>query len=546
MKFLNKRTFFLISLIITLSLLTLTACSSATTTTAAGVAAATVQPATTTASSTATASSPAGTTATATPGASAGNYTINVAQNTTLGNYLVNGSGMTLYYFTKDSANTSSANASVIANWPVFYTPNINVPSSLNAASFGTITRTDGTKQTTFKDWPLYTYVKDTAPGDVKGEGVNDVWFVVNPDSFMPPKKYPLVNGWYQNQQVQYYDFGTNSALVGGKILTAPIYVLITGMDAQGNPQMVSGQNNIIDVIPGDTGYSDLWQVNLVTVPSDYKANTIRSTAEVNNSGYPVQVTDNLVNCPVVPNGSTTETGKALTKGWHKGRPIYYFDFGANTDTAAAIYAFITGMDAQGNPQFVTGQHNIIDAVPGNADYTAFWQVTLVTVPSGYTADTLRSFSAVTASGYPMQATDNIVNCPVVNGGTATITPAATATATPTTTTPAVTTSPPATTTTAAGQAVTIDLTAEGFAFDKSIITVPAGASVTILFTNMDNAPHNFALYTDSSAQTSIFVGRIITNSTATYTFTAPSTPGNYFFRCDVHPTMMTGTFIVQ
>jgi plastocyanin len=33
--------------------------------------------------------------------------------------------------------------------------------------------------------------------------------------------------------------------------------------------------------------------------------------------------------------------------------------------------------------------------------------------------------------------------------------------------------------------------------------------------------------------------------TTTTYTFTAPSTPGSYFFRCDVHPTQMTGTFVV-
>ena len=73
------------------------------------------------------------------------------------------------------------------------------------------------------------------------------------------------------------------------------------------------------------------------------------------------------------------------------------------------------------------------------------------------------------------------------------------------------------------------------------------GASVTINFTNKDaGIPHNFALYTDSSATKSIFVGQIITGpATATYTFTAPATPGTYFFRCDVHPTNMTGSLVV-
>jgi plastocyanin len=59
--------------------------------------------------------------------------------------------------------------------------------------------------------------------------------------------------------------------------------------------------------------------------------------------------------------------------------------------------------------------------------------------------------------------------------------------------------------------------------------------------------PHNFAAYTDQTANNVIFQGQIVTGpATATYNFTAPSTPGTYFFRCDIHPTQMTGQFIVQ
>ena len=114
-----------------------------------------------------------------------------------------------------------------------------------------------------------------------------------------------------------------------------------------------------------------------------------------------------------------------------------------------------------------------------------------------------------------------------------------TPTTTPANTTPATTATP--------GTPVTISLVAQGMAFDKSTITVSPGASVTINFNNKDSVAHNFALYTDSSASPpAIFQGQIITASTTTYKFTAPTTPGTYFFRCDVHPTMMTGNFIVQ
>lgn len=137
---------------------------------------------------------------------------------------------------------------------------------------------------------------------------------------------------------------------------------------------------------------------------------------------------------------------------------------------------------------------------------------------------------------------------PVACTSTSATTPVPTTTSMPmptTTTTPAPATStpipPPAT-----GQSVTIDLTAKNLAFDKSTITVPAGAQVTMNFNNQDAVPHNFALYTDSSASKSIFVGQIVSSTTVTYKFTAPTAPGTYFFRCDVHPGTMTGKFIVQ
>jgi predicted lipoprotein with Yx(FWY)xxD motif len=115
------------------------------------------------------------------------NYTINTASSPTLGTYLAGGTGMTLYYFTKDTLNKSNASAAVIAIWPVFYTPSVNVPASLNVADFGVITRSDGSQQTTFRGWPLYYYASDKYPGDTMGQGIGGIWFVVNPVYLAPP-----------------------------------------------------------------------------------------------------------------------------------------------------------------------------------------------------------------------------------------------------------------------------------------------------------------------------------------------------------------------
>jgi hypothetical protein len=226
-------------------------------------------------------------------------------------------------------------------------------------------------------------------------------------------KEFALVGGWYRGNEVKYYDFGTNSPASGNAIGAAPIYVFITGMDADGNPEFVEGQHNVIDVVPGDAGYSDLWQVMLVTVGEGYEADSIRSRADVDASGFDVQVTDMLVNCPVVAAGSTLEGGEELVQGWYKGDAVFYPDFGLNPAFALPIWALITGMDADGNPQFVEGQMNIIDSLPGDEGYSAFWRVNLVTVPADYEPNTLTSAENVLSAGYDIAETDIVVNCPV-------------------------------------------------------------------------------------------------------------------------------------
>ena len=38
----------------------------------------------------------------------------------------------------------------------------------------------DGSEQATYNGWPLYYFAQDSAPGDVNGQGVGDVWYVVD------------------------------------------------------------------------------------------------------------------------------------------------------------------------------------------------------------------------------------------------------------------------------------------------------------------------------------------------------------------------------
>lgn len=232
------------------------------------------------------------------------------------------------------------------------------------------------------------------------------------------PQTYALVTGWYEQQEVVYYDFGANThaSADGLEVITAPIYVLVTGFDESGNPQAVEGQYNIIDVVPGDEGYSDLWEVTFVTVPEDYEANTITSAQEILEAGYELTVPGIYVNCPVVPTGSTLDNPDAanLVTGWYKGQEVSYFDFGLNDPITAPIYAFITGFDDAGNPLFVEGQNNVIGVVPGDEGYSAFWYVNLVVVQEDYIANSITSFDQVDTGMYEILQPGLLVNCPVV------------------------------------------------------------------------------------------------------------------------------------
>lgn len=96
--------------------------------------------------------------------------------------------------------------------------------------------------------------------------------------------------------------------------------------------------------------------------------------------------------------------------------------------------------------------------------------------------------------------------------------------------------------------AVELTLVAQGNTFDADELTVSAGSTVRLTLRNEDPVRHNFALYRTDAAEESLFVGEAFTGpgTARTYEFTAPDEPGQYFFRCDIHPQLITGTFTVE
>ena len=111
----------------------------------------------------------------------ADNHAVKLSEKSGAGKFFTDSKGMTLYIFKKDSPGKSAFEGPCVGKWPLYDRENVSVPEGVAAGDFGTITREDGKRQTTYKGWPLYYYAGDKAPGDALGHGIGNVWFVANP-----------------------------------------------------------------------------------------------------------------------------------------------------------------------------------------------------------------------------------------------------------------------------------------------------------------------------------------------------------------------------
>lgn len=98
---------------------------------------------------------------------------------TDLGTILADADGFTLYVFTVDTDGESTCYDDCADLWPPVPGDSA-ISTDLDASIFGTTTRTDGSEQLTVNGQPLYLYTPDANPGDITGQGVGGVWFVVD------------------------------------------------------------------------------------------------------------------------------------------------------------------------------------------------------------------------------------------------------------------------------------------------------------------------------------------------------------------------------
>lgn len=117
-------------------------------------------------------------------GGSDSDATVRVRSNTDYGDILVGPDGRSLYLFEQDErgAGASSCTGGCAEAWPPL---TVDGSASATDAVTGEVTtfeRDDGSTQVAVNGWPLYYFQSDESPGDVTGQGVNDVWWVVATD----------------------------------------------------------------------------------------------------------------------------------------------------------------------------------------------------------------------------------------------------------------------------------------------------------------------------------------------------------------------------
>ena len=110
--------------------------------------------------------------------------TISTAKGS-MGTYLVGSSGRALYMFAADHGGKSACSGSCAQNWPPLTSASTpKAGGAVKASDFGSITRSDGSKQVTYSGHPLYYYIGDSSSGSTSGQGSTAFgakWWLMSP-----------------------------------------------------------------------------------------------------------------------------------------------------------------------------------------------------------------------------------------------------------------------------------------------------------------------------------------------------------------------------
>ena len=116
---------------------------------------------------------------------SSGAASVVSTKTSSLGTFLVDANGRTLYLWDADHGAKSTCSGACAQAWPpLTTTATPKASGAVKTSLLGTTKRTDGTREVTYAGHPLYLFAGDTQAGQTTGQGSNGFgapWWVVTP-----------------------------------------------------------------------------------------------------------------------------------------------------------------------------------------------------------------------------------------------------------------------------------------------------------------------------------------------------------------------------
>ena len=118
--------------------------------------------------------------------------TVKVDVGPKYGQHLTDTNGNTLYILLRDAQGASTCSGTCATNWPPLIVSGTPVAGpGIDSSMLGTVKRSDGSLQVTYDGWPLYTYVRDTKAGEANGEGLGNLFYLLDSAGKQVTKELP-------------------------------------------------------------------------------------------------------------------------------------------------------------------------------------------------------------------------------------------------------------------------------------------------------------------------------------------------------------------
>jgi len=256
----------------------------------------------------------------------------------------------------------------------------------------------------------------------------------------------PLIHGFADGRAIAYWDVGS------AVDFAAPIFRLVRG--GAGDALEPIDHPTIVDVIPGDPGYSPFWAVLTVKVTELYAGELLTSFAAVQEATQrglveAPRIERRAVNCPAVGRDVTLEVGgdaeplAAPGRFFYKGMSVDYYDFGGfalepNTNISTRphyvlrreggepLSEVVRGVDMTGDGD-ANDTNDVFAGLPDDDDFSPLCQTVAVAVAAATRSiddtgdETMAEIRAATDLFDPdavegrviaFSATDDLRNCP--------------------------------------------------------------------------------------------------------------------------------------